>query len=178
MEKIKVKDKYFKPYIPYSRIEEKIKILAAELNKDYKGKNPLFLSILNGSFIFAADLFKEIKFDCTISFVKIASYKGTSSSGNVISLIGLEENIRDRHVIVLEDIVDTGKTLSDLLPSLQNQNPASLKIASLLVKPEALKHDVPIDYFCFNIPNDFIVGYGLDYDGYGRNLRDIYQITG
>lgn len=174
---IQVKDKYFKPYIKYSDIQEQILRMAGEINRDYQDKNPLFLAILNGSFIFAADLFKELRVDCGISFVKIASYKGTTSTGNILSLIGLEENIQDRHLVILEDIVDTGKTLSELLPGLERQQPASIKIASLLVKPKAIKYDVKVDYSGFDIPNNFIVGYGLDYDGFGRNLKDIYQIT-
>jgi hypoxanthine phosphoribosyltransferase len=177
MEIITVKDKQFKPYITYNKIEDRVKELGRRINQDYEGKEPLFLAILNGSFMFAGDLFKYIDIDCSISFVKLASYKGTTSTGNVINLIGMDENVTGRHVVVLEDIVDTGRTLTDLLPGLKNQNPASLRVMSLLLKPESMQFDVPIYYTGFEIPNEFIVGYGLDYDGYGRNLKDIYQIV-
>lgn len=174
---ITVKDKQFKTFITYAEIEMRISELGKRINEDYEGKVPLFLAILNGSFMFAADLFKHIEIDCAISFVKIASYKGTTSTGNVVNLIGMDENVADRHVVVLEDIVDTGRTLTDLLPGLKNQNPASLHVMSLLLKPDSMEYDIPIQYAGFEIPQKFIVGYGLDYDGYGRNLKDIYQIV-
>ena len=177
MEIITVKAKQFKTFITYPKIEHRINELARRINEDYHGKVPLFLAILNGSFMFAADLFKFIEIDCAISFVKLASYKGTTSTGNVINLIGMDENVKDRHVVVLEDIVDTGRTLTNLLPGLENQNPASLRIMSLLLKPDSMEFDIPIHYAGFEIPNEFIVGYGLDFDGYGRNLKDIYQIV-
>ncbi|MFN8253456.1 MAG: hypoxanthine phosphoribosyltransferase [Ferruginibacter sp.] len=175
---IEVFDKKFVPYITAAQIDEQIKRLAAELNRDYAGKCPLFIAILNGSFMFASDLFKELSIDAEICFIKLASYKGTKSTGNVITSIGLDEPLTDRHVVIVEDIVDTGKTLHEFLPQLFNQQPASLKIAALLHKPEALAYPVKIDYLGFNVPNKFLLGYGLDFDGLGRNLREIYQLTG
>jgi hypoxanthine phosphoribosyltransferase len=134
------------------------------------------LSVLNGAFLFTADLFKQITIEAEVSFIKLASYKGTSSTGNVITAIGLDINVKDRHIIILEDIIDTGKTLHHYLPQLESMQPASVKIAVLLNKKEALIYPVQIDYACFDIPNKFVVGYGLDYDGLGRNSRDIYQL--
>lgn len=176
MSTIQVLDKTFVPYLSEAAIQEKITELAAQLNKDYAGKRPIFLSILNGSFLFTADLFKQITIEAEVSFIKLASYKGTSSTGNVITAIGLDANIKDRHIIILEDIIDTGKTLHHYLPQLDNMQPASVKIAVLLDKKEALQYPVKIDYACFEIPNKFVVGYGLDYDGLGRNSKDIYQL--
>lgn len=175
---IEVFDKKFVPYITAAQIDEQIKRLAAELNRDYAGKCPLFIAILNGSFMFASDLFKELTIDAEICFIKLASYKGTKSTGNVITSIGLDEPLTDRHIVIVEDIVDTGKTLHEFLPQLFNQQPASLKIAALLHKPEALAYPVKIDYLGFNVPNKFLLGYGLDFDGLGRNLKEIYQLTG
>lgn len=174
---IKVHDKTFEPYIDAATITARIQELASEINKDYADKRPLFIAILNGAFMFASDLFKEVTIDAEICFIKLASYKGTKSTGNVITSIGLDEPLKDRHVIVLEDIVDTGKTLYEFLPQLQNQQPASLKIAALLHKPEALKFPVKVDYLGFSIPNRFVLGYGLDYDGLGRNIKEIYQLV-
>jgi hypoxanthine phosphoribosyltransferase len=170
-------DKTFVPFISATEISEKIKMLAAELTRDYADKKPLFIAVLNGSFIFSADLFKEIEFEAEICFIKLASYKGTQSTGHVVTAIGLDTNLTDRHVIVLEDIIDTGKTLSQFLPQLINQQPASLKIAVLLHKPEATKYPISIDFCCFTIPNKFVLGYGLDYDGLGRNIKEIYQLS-
>lgn len=175
---IEVFNKKFTPYITAAQIDEQIKRLGAELNKDYAGKCPLFIAILNGSFMFASDLFKELTIDAEICFIKLASYKGTKSTGNVITSIGLDEPLTDRHVVIVEDIVDTGKTLHEFLPQLFNQQPASIKIAALLHKPEALAYPVKIDYLGFNVPNKFLLGYGLDFDGLGRNLKEIYQLTG
>ena len=138
----------------------------------------MFIAILNGSFIFASDLFKSISIEAEICFIKLASYKGTKSSGQVITAIGLDTDIIDRHVIILEDIVDTGKTLSEFLPQLHHQQPASLAIAALLHKPEATVYPIKIDYLGFSIPNKFVLGYGLDYDGLGRNIKEIYQLVG
>ncbi|HNN72725.1 MAG TPA: phosphoribosyltransferase family protein, partial [Ferruginibacter sp.] len=149
----------------------------AQMNADYAGKNPLFIAILNGSFMFASDLFKELTVDAEICFIKLASYKGTRSTGNVITSIGLDESLKGRHVVIVEDIVDTGKTLYEFLPQLTNQQPASLRIAALLHKPEALVHPLTIDYLGFTVPNKFLLGYGLDYDGHGRNLKEIYQLV-
>ncbi|MBP5999429.1 MAG: hypoxanthine phosphoribosyltransferase [Sediminibacterium sp.] len=176
MSTIQVLDKTFVPYLEEAVIQTKISELAAQLNKDYAGKRPLFLSILNGSFLFTADLFKQITIEAEVSFIKLASYKGTSSTGNVITAIGLDTNVKDRHIIILEDIIDTGKTLHHYLPQLDSMQPASVKIAVLLDKKEALQYPVNIDYSCFEIPNKFVVGYGLDYDGLGRNSKDIYQL--
>ena len=176
MSTIQVLDKTFEPYLKEAAIQEKITELAVQLNQDYAGKRPLFLSVLNGAFLFTADLFKQIKIEAEVSFIKLASYKGTSSTGNVITAIGLDINVKDRHIIILEDIIDTGKTLHHYLPQLANMQPASVKIAVLLNKKEALIYPVQIHYACFDIPNKFVVGYGLDYDGLGRNSRDIYQL--
>ncbi len=173
---IQVHDKKFQPYITADQIQEQINILGKQIDQDYQGKKPLFIAILNGSFIFAADLFKTITIEAEISFIKLVSYKGTKSTGNVITSIGLDESLKDRHVIILEDIVDTGKTLHQFLPQLFNQQPASLKIAALLHKPEALQFPIQIDYLGFNVPSKFLLGYGLDYDGLGRNLKEIYQL--
>jgi len=176
MSTIQVLDKTFEPYLKEAAIQEKITELAGQLNQDYAGKRPLFLSILNGAFLFTADLFKQITIEAEVSFIKMASYKGTSSTGNVITAIGLDINVKDRHIIILEDIIDTGKTLHHYLPQLENMQPASVKIAVLLNKKEALQYPVQVDYTCFDIPNKFVVGYGLDYDGLGRNSKDIYQL--
>ena len=174
---ITLHDKTFDTYLSEKEIQEKIKQIASQLNKDYQGKKPLFIAILNGSFMFAADLFKYITIDAEICFIKLASYKGMKSSGNVITAIGLDQDIYDRDVVILEDIVDTGKTLHEFLPKLDHQQPKSLKIASLLHKPEATQFPLKIDYIGFTIPNKFVVGYGLDYDGLGRNLKEIYQLA-
>lgn len=173
---IQVRDKKFIPYLTVEQIDEQISRLAEMINVDYKDKLPLFIGILNGSFIFAADLFKKITIDAEISFIKLASYKGTRSTGNVITSIGLDESLKGRHVVIIEDIVDTGKTLHEFLPQLYDQQPASLKIASLLHKPEALMYPINIDYLGFSVPNKFLLGYGLDYDGLARNLKEIYQL--
>jgi len=169
-------DKSFKPYLTQSNLAEAIERIANQINQDYSDKNPLFIAILNGSFIFASDLFKKISIPAEISFIKLASYQGTKSTGNVITAIGLETDLYDRNVIVLEDIIDTGKTLSAFLPQLEHQQPKSLKVCALLHKKEATQYPVMIDYLGFEIPNLFVVGYGLDYNGYGRNLDQIMQI--
>ncbi|MEJ8818091.1 hypoxanthine phosphoribosyltransferase [Lacibacter sp. H407] len=174
---IKVHDKYFVPYMTEVTVLERIAQLAEQIDKDYAGKKPLFIAILNGSFMFASDLFKYISIEAEICFIKLASYKGTKSTGQVITAIGLDTDIVDRHVVVLEDIIDTGKTMSEFLPQLQNQQPASLKIAALLHKPEATAYPITIDYLGFSVPDKFLLGYGLDYDGLGRNLKEIYQLT-
>lgn len=177
MSTVTVHDKRFTIYLKEEEIQKKIKELAEQINKDYEGKKPLFIAILNGSFMFAADLFKNITIEAEISFIKLVSYKGMKSSGNVITAIGLDQELYDRDVIIVEDIVDTGKTLTEFLPKLQHHQPSSLKIASLLHKPEAMQHPLQIDYIGFSIPNKFVVGYGLDYDGLGRNLNQIYQLA-
>lgn len=177
MQVIQVTDKKFTPYIDAATIDKRIGELADQLNADYAGKRPIFIAILNGSFMFASDLFKKINIDAEICFIKLASYKGTRSTGNVITSIGLDEPLKDRHVVIIEDIVDTGNTLHKFLPQLYNQQPASLKIASLLHKPEALEYPIVIDYLGFSVPNKFLLGFGLDYDGLGRNLAEIYQLV-
>ena len=177
MSTIRVHDKSFEPYLTAEMIQERIEAIAAALNKDYAGKRPVFIAILNGSFIFAADLFKALSIDVEVCFIKLASYKGTRSTGQVLTAIGLDTDIFGREVVIIEDIVDTGKTLSEFLPQLHHQQPASLKIVALLHKPEATVFPIPIDYLGFAIPNKFVVGYGLDYDGLGRNIPAIYKLA-
>jgi hypoxanthine phosphoribosyltransferase len=174
--RIKVNDRYFVKYIDAERINEAVKKVAEQIYTDFSGQNPLFLCVLNGSFMFASDLMKEYRGICEISFIRLSSYKGTQTSEEVKTLIGLTDDISDRHVIILEDIIDSGITVNHLLEDLKRYNPASLKVASLLLKPEALRTEVKPDYVGLEIPRDFIVGYGLDYDGFGRNLADIYKI--
>ena len=169
-------DKTFDTYLSSETIQEKVRELAGQLNKDYEGRRPLFIAILNGSFMFAADLFKCLTIEAEISFIKLASYRGMKSTGNVITAIGLEDDLYDRDVVILEDIVDTGKTLHEFLPKLHHQQPKSLKIVALLHKSVATKFPLHIDYIGFDIPDKFVVGYGLDYDGLGRNLKEIYQL--
>ena len=177
MKQVKLKDKTFQVSIPAEKIQEAVIQMAKKINKDYGGKKlPLFISILNGSFMFTADLFKHVDFVCEVTFLKLTSYKGTSSTGAVRQLIGVNESIQGRDVIVLEDIVDTGITLEQILGQLRSFEPASVRVASLLFKPEAYQKNFEIDYIGMEIPNDFIVGYGLDYDGLGRNLPDIYSV--
>ena len=174
---LRVHDKEFTPYIGEEEIKKQIAKLAAQINLEYADKKPLFIAILNGAFMFASDLFKELSIEAEICFIKLASYKGTKSTGNVITSIGLDEPLLDRHVIIVEDIVDTGKTLHEFLPQLFNQQPASLKIAALLHKPDALKYPLTIDFLGFSVPNKFLLGFGLDYDGLGRNLKEIYRLV-
>lgn len=176
MATIKVHDKTFGPFLSEKDIQEQIKKIAAAINADYAGMRPMFIAILNGSFMFAADLFKYLTIDAEICFIKLASYKGTSSSGQIITAIGLDVDLIGKDIIIIEDIVDTGKTLNEFLPKLMHQQPASMKIAALLHKPEAVKFPIRIDYLGFSIPNKFVVGYGLDYDGLGRNFKEIYQL--
>jgi hypoxanthine phosphoribosyltransferase len=178
MSRVRIHDKLFEPFLSNAQIVEKIKQIGGQLNRDYAGKRPLFIAILNGSFMFAADLFKELMIDAEICFIKLASYKGTKSSGQVITAIGLDIDIFDREVLILEDIVDTGKTLNQFLPQLKHQQPASLKIVALLNKPEAKAYPIEVDYLGFTIPNKFVVGYGLDYNGLGRNIDSIYVLSG
>ncbi|RYZ19357.1 MAG: hypoxanthine phosphoribosyltransferase [Chitinophagaceae bacterium] len=177
MTPIKLHDKTFDSYLSEDTIQTRIRELAAQIDRDYAGKRPLFIGILNGAFMFAADLFKNLTVEAEISFIKLASYSGTKSTGRVITAIGLDQDLIGRDVIVVEDIVDTGKTLAEFLPQLQHNQPASLRIATLLHKPEATQFDLTLDYVGFAIPNKFVVGYGLDYDGIGRNLREIYQLS-
>ncbi|MCO6496450.1 MAG: hypoxanthine phosphoribosyltransferase [Chitinophagaceae bacterium] len=174
---IQVHDKRFVPYLSSEQIDEQITRIATEISADYKNKKPLFIVILNGAFMFASDLFKKIEIESEICFVKLASYKGVRSTGKVITAIGLDIELYNRDVIIVEDIVDTGKTLSQFLPQLEHHHPKSLKIAALLHKPDALQHDIKVDYLGFVIPNKFVLGYGLDYDGLGRNIDCIYQLV-
>jgi len=177
MSAITLHDKSFDTFLSEQEIQEKIKAIADQLNRDYHNKRPLFIAILNGSFMFAADLFKYLTIEAEICFIKLASYKGVKSTGNVITAIGLDHDLFQREVVIVEDIVDTGKTLHQFLPKLDHQQPKSLKIAALLHKPEATQFPLKIDYLGFSIPNKFVVGYGLDYDGLGRNLKEIYQLS-
>jgi hypoxanthine phosphoribosyltransferase len=177
VESITVKDKKFTISIPNSSIINAVSGIAEQINHDYKGKNPLFIVVLNGAFIFAADLLKKINLNCELSFVKLASYSGTQSTNKVKEIIGLVEDVKGRDVIIVEDIIDTGITMQTIISELKIKEPASVRIATLLFKPDAFEKNFKIDYICMNIPNRFIVGYGLDYDGYGRNLPDIYTIV-
>jgi len=174
---IKVHDKEFKTFFSAEEIHIQVNRIATQINNEYNGKRPLFIAILNGSFMFATDLFKALTIEAEICFIKLASYKGIKSTGQVVTTIGLDQTIKDRDIIVIEDIVDTGKTLHEFLPQLLNLAPASLKIATLLHKPDALKHPLQLDYIGFEVPNKFLLGYGLDYDGLGRNLNEIYQLV-
>ena len=174
---MKIKDKEFSIFIPKEEIEEKVKGLAGQINVDYKDKAPLFIGILNGSFMFAADLLKYVNIPAEISFIKLNSYTKTHSSGKVKELIGLDENIFGRNLIIIEDIVDTGLTIQHLLGELLDLGPKSIEVATLLHKPGATVEELSLRYVGFRIPNQFVVGYGLDYDGHGRNLNDIYQLA-
>lgn len=176
MKTVKIKDKEFVPMISEEEIKRRVKELAAQISKDMAGKNPLLLAVLNGSFVFAADLMREITIESEISFVKLASYQGTTSTGTVKEVIGINENLSGRTVIIVEDIVESGLTMKRMIESLGTRNPASVHICTLLLKPDCLKVDLDIEYAAFSIPNDFIVGYGLDYDQQARNLRDIYVL--
>ncbi len=176
MDKITVKDKIFKPYISDKEIQESIILVAEKINHDYRGKSPIFIGILNGSFMFMSDLLKKIDLQCTVSFVKLASYEGTATTGKVSELIGLNEDLEGQDIILVEDIVDTGNTLIKLYEILEEKKVTSIKIASLLFKPGAYKKSHSIDYVGKEIPNAFVIGYGLDYDGLGRNLSSIYVL--
>jgi hypoxanthine phosphoribosyltransferase len=174
---VKVHDKSFDTYLSEETILNRIKEMAALINKDYAGKRPFFIAILNGSFMFASDLFKQLNIDAEICFIKLASYKGLKSSGNVVTSIGLDDDLYGKDVVIVEDIVDTGKTLHNFLPRLLHQQPRSLKIATLLHKSAATQYHLTLDYIGFDIPDKFVVGYGLDYDGLGRNFKEIYQLV-
>ena len=176
MKTVKIKDKEFVPMISEEENKRRVKELAAQISKDMAGKNPLLLAVLNGSFVFAADLMREITIESEISFVKLASYQGTTSTGTVKEVIGINENLSGRTVIIVEDIVESGLTMKRMIESLGTRNPASVHICTLLLKPDCLKVDLDIEYAAFSIPNDFIVGYGLDYDQQARNLKDIYVL--
>jgi hypoxanthine phosphoribosyltransferase len=179
MKTIKLLDKEFRISITAEQIDEAVQAIADRVNADHRGSSevPLFLAVLNGSFMFAANLIKRVDFPCEISFVKLASYHGERSSGKVTELIGISDALIGREIIVIEDIVDTGNTYESLMATLQRHNPKSVKIATLLLKPDVYKKALPIDYVAMKIPNNFIVGYGLDYNGVGRNLPDIYTVV-
>ena len=177
MSTIKVHDKVFTIYLSEAAILERVRTIAETINQDYQGKKPLFIAILNGSFMFAADLFKHLTIPTEVTFIKLASYKGMKSTGNVVTSIGLDAELYGKDLIIVEDIVDTGKTLYNFLPKLKDHHPTSLKIAALLHKPDATKFPLTLDYVGFSIPDKFVIGYGLDYDGMGRNLKEIYQVV-
>lgn len=170
---MQIHDLHFKPLITAEEIQARVTAIGSALTAQYQGKNPLFISILSGAFVFASDLIRSFDDHCEVGFVKLSSYKGTRSSGDVQTVMGLEKDLKDRHIILVEDIVDTGRTLHFFVGHLREQEPASICIVSLLCKPDALQFPVTIDYTGFEIPDEFVVGYGLDYDGLGRNLPDI-----
>ena len=178
MKQVKLKDKEFRLSYTEADIQSDIDLVASKINHDFanSGDVPVFVSVLNGSFMFTADLLKRITVPCEVTFVKLASYQGTSTTGKVNQLIGLNEDVTGRTLVVVEDIVDTGITLTKLYEELRNLNPKEIKVATLLFKPDAYKGNIKLDYIGRSIPNEFIVGYGLDYDGLGRNLPDIYTL--
>lgn len=175
--RVSIHNKAFKPYLSQKKISSAVKLVAAQINKELKNENPLFLAVLNGSFVFAADLLREITIPCEITFVKLASYEGTSSKGRVTELIGLNEQVAGRTVVIIEDIVDSGLTVEKLTKLLKQKKAKRVKIATALFKPAAYKRKLRIDYIGVEIANDFVVGYGLDYNGYGRNLKQIYILA-
>lgn len=177
MDTIQIKEKRFRISISEEEIKRRVKAVAAQISKDMEGKKPLFLGVLNGAFIFAADLMREMTIPCEISFVKLASYQGTTSTGKVQEVIGINEDLTGRTVVIVEDIVESGQTMKRMIEQLGTRNPASVHICALFFKPDKLKEDLNLDYVAFRIPDDFIVGYGLDYDQEGRGLKDIYTIV-
>ena len=176
MNSVKINGRSFRVSITETEIKNRIKSLAAEISADMEGKNPLFLAVLNGSFIFAADLMREMTIPCEISFVKLASYQGTTSTGKIKEVIGINEDLTGRTVVIVEDIVESGQTMKRMIESLGTRNPASVQICTLFFKPDKLQEELTLDYVAFRIPDDFIVGYGLDYDQAGRGLKDVYSI--
>lgn len=176
MESVQIHDKHFDPFLSAEEIQKQIKRVASEIDDDFSGKPVVFVGVMNGSFRFVSDLIEHIEWPCEVSFIKMASYEGTETTGKVNQLIGFNEPLQGKHLIVLEDIVDTGGTVERIDSELKQQDPASVSFATLLYKPEAYKKEIEIKYVGFEIPNDFIVGYGLDYDGLGRNLNSIYKI--
>lgn len=176
MSTVQIKDKAFSIYIPADKIQARIAEIAAQMNRDYQGLNPVFIGVLNGAFLFTADLFRQMNGDCEVGFIRVASYSGTQSSGTVKEVLGLGDELKGRHLVIIEDIVDTGHTAVYLMETVNKLQPASVRFATLLLKPDALQHAFRPDYVGFEIPNDFILGYGLDYDGLGRNLNDIYKL--
>ncbi|MBK6408477.1 MAG: hypoxanthine phosphoribosyltransferase [Flavobacteriales bacterium] len=177
MEKVTLHDKQFEPFISATDLSAAMDAVAKKVAAEYADKVPLFVGVLNGGYFFASELLKRLPITCEITFVKVASYHGTVSSGTVSQLIGLNERIADRHVVVVEDIVDTGNTIAHIVEALREKNPASIAITSLLLKPDVYKKDIPINFVAMEIPNVFVVGSGLDHDGFGRNLPGIYRIV-
>ena len=173
---VKIKDKTFKTSISEDTLKQRVRELAQQISHDLEGRNPLLLGVLNGSFIFAADLMREMTIPCEVSFVKLASYQGTTSTGKVHEVLGINEDLTGRTVVIVEDIVDTGRTMKQMMESLGTRNPESVHICTLFVKPDKLQEQLDIEYAAFSIPNDFIVGYGLDYDQQGRGLKEIYTL--
>ena len=178
MSTVKIKDKTFEVSLPEAQIKARIKELAQQMSRELEGKNPLFLGVLNGAFIFAADLMREMTIPCEISFVKLASYQGTTSTGTIKEVIGINEDLTGRTVVIVEDIVESGLTIKRMMEQIGTRNPASVQVCTLFFKPDRLKEDLKLDYVAFKIPNDFILGYGLDYDQQGRGLKDIYSLVG
>jgi hypoxanthine phosphoribosyltransferase len=177
MSRITINDKTFETSMPEAQIKWRVKELARQISQDMEGKNPLFLAVLNGAFIFAADLMREMTIPCEISFVKLASYQGITSTGKVHEVIGINENLQGRTVIILEDIVESGLTIKRMIESLGTRNPADIRVCTLFFKPDQLKEPLKLDYVAFEIPNDFILGYGLDYDQQGRGLKDLFTLV-
>ncbi len=173
---IKVREKEFEVYLDETKIQQRIAEIGEEINEEYANKNPLFIGILNGSFMFASDLMKAVNVPSEIAFIRMASYKGMESTGSVKQVLGLQENVFGRHLILIEDIVDSGLTMEQVIKFFQERGPKSIRVATLLLKPEKLEKDLKLDYVGFEIPEKFVVGYGLDYNGHGRNLKDIYQL--
>jgi hypoxanthine phosphoribosyltransferase len=173
----KIHDRHFEVYITNAEIRKVISDMARRINEDLAGRDVIFLGILNGAFMFASDLFREITLDCQITFLKLASYAGTSSTGTVKRLIGINEDIYQKTVVILEDIVDTGVTLDNIIKQLKGYEPGEIRVATMLFKPAAYTKDLKLDYVGIEIPNDFVLGYGLDYQGYGRNLADLYRVV-
>ena len=177
MNRITVKDKTFEVSMTEAQIKARVKELAQKISRDMEGKNPLLLPVLNGAFIFAADLMREMTIPCEVSFVKLASYQGTTSTGTIHEVLGINEDLSGRHIIIVEDIVESGLTIKRMVEQLGTRGPASVSICTLFFKPERLKEDLHLDYVAFKIPNDFILGYGLDYDQQARGLKDLYTLV-
>lgn len=173
---ITCKDKQFELFLTSEAIQTRLKEICAQINADYVDKKPVFLGILNGVFRLAGDVFNYVDLECEVSFVKLKSYVGTESSGELTTMLGLDVDLKGRHVVLLEDIVDTGRTLHKFLPELEKMNPASVAVLTLLNKPDAMEHDIPMKYIGFKVPNNFLIGYGLDYDGWGRQHNAIYTL--
>ena len=178
MSRVKIKDKTFETSMSEAEIKQRVKELAQQMSRDLEGKNPLLLAVLNGAFIFAADLMREMTIPCEISFVKLASYHGTASTGTIREVIGINEDLTDRTVVIVEDIVESGLTIKRMMEQIGTRHPASVQVCTLFFKPDRLKENLKLDYVAFSIPNDFILGYGLDYDQQGRGLKDLYTLVG